>query len=232
MPRGLRVLQAPPYVTRLLSEAGVVKEMVAVLAGPGPAPARRVPRQSGGDRYGSGARSTLAPPRDARPSGGLWSPDVLCQTRSPSPRSQPLGADATEVRSDRLAKPGEVGATSNSGPRGDPYPRLRSQLAAPGFAWQTLPCEHPRLAHAFVRWNALECARGGHKSGHKLSRGRISRWATCWKQWWAGTGLNRRHQDFQSYSLGRGSARKCLLSKAAVTTASCAGVLRNDQECA
>jgi len=41
MPRGLRVLQAPPYVTRLLSEAGVVKEMVAVLAGPGPAPARR-----------------------------------------------------------------------------------------------------------------------------------------------------------------------------------------------
>src|SRR5262249_28330159 len=88
------------------------------------------------------------------------------------------------------------------------------------------------LANAFVRWNALECARGGHKSGHKLSRGRISEWATCWKQWWAGTGLNRRHPDFQSYSLGRGSARKCLLSKDGVTTASCAGVLRNDQECA
>src|SRR5262249_22210943 len=53
----------------------------------------------------------------------------------------------------------------------------------------------------FVRWNALECARGGHKSGHKLNRGRISAWATCWKQWWAGTGLNRRHQDFQSCAL-------------------------------
>src|SRR5215813_5025231 len=52
------------------------------------------------------------------------------------------------------------------------------------------------------------------------------------KTWWAGTGLNRRHQDFQSYSLGRGSARKCLLSKDGVTTAACAGVLRNDQECA
>src|SRR5262252_4404299 len=26
---------------------------------------------------------------------------------------------------------------------GDPYPRPRSQLAASGFAWQALPCEHP-----------------------------------------------------------------------------------------
>src|SRR5262249_5070544 len=29
---------------------------------------------------------------------------------------------------------GEAGATSNSDPRGDPYPRPRSQLAATGFA--------------------------------------------------------------------------------------------------
>src|SRR5215831_19021394 len=90
----------------------------------------------------------------------------------------------------------------------------------------------PRLSNAFARWNALECARGGHKSGHKLNRGRIPEKTTCWKQWWAGTGLNRRHQDFQSYSLGCGSARKCLLSNDGVTTASCAGVLRNEQECA
>src|SRR5262249_14484034 len=90
----------------------------------------------------------------------------------------------------------------------------------------------PRLSHAFLRWNALECARDGHKSGHILNRGRNSKRATCWKQWWAGTGLNRRHQDFQSYSPIRVSARNCLMSNDGVTTAACAGVLTNDQECA
>jgi hypothetical protein len=30
--------------------------------------------------------------------------------------------------------------------------------------------------YRFVRWNALECARVGHKSGHKLSLGEILWW--------------------------------------------------------
>jgi len=40
------------------------------------------------------------------------------------------------------------------------------------------------------------------------------------------------HQDFQSYSPVRVSARKCLLSQARITTVSCAGVCWSDQECA
>src|SRR5499427_7677895 len=111
---------------------------------------------------------------------------------------------------------------------GSPSPRPRSQRAATGFAWVGSAMRAPTLSNAFVRWNALECARGGHKSGHKLNGGRISEWATCCKQWWAGTGLNRRHQDFQSYSPIRVSARNCLMSNDGVTTAACAGVLTND----
>src|SRR6266568_3452542 len=52
------------------------------------------------------------------------------------------------------------------------------------------------------------------------------------KEWWAGTGLNRRHQDFQSYSPIRVSARNCLMWNATVATTSYAGVCWNDQECA
>ena len=33
---------------------------------------------------------------------------------------------------------------------------------------------------------------------------------TLRKEWWAGTGLNRRHQDFQSCAADRGSSRKAL----------------------
>src|SRR5262245_43710576 len=33
---------------------------------------------------------------------------------------------------------------------------------------------------------------------------------TTWKEWWAGTGLNRRHQDFQAWCRDLGSARKLL----------------------
>jgi hypothetical protein len=40
------------------------------------------------------------------------------------------------------------------------------------------------------------------------------------------------HEDFQSYLPSRGSVRKYLLSKETFTTASCAGVRWNDQECA
>ena len=64
----------------------------------------------------------------------------------------------------------------------------------------------------------------------------------CWESIWdergnAGIRLGfpegyERAQDFQPYSPRRGSARKCLTAKDGVTTASCAGVLRNGQECA
>jgi hypothetical protein len=40
------------------------------------------------------------------------------------------------------------------------------------------------------------------------------------------------HEDFQSYSPGRVSARNCLMWNTALTTASCAEVRWNDQECA
>ena len=40
------------------------------------------------------------------------------------------------------------------------------------------------------------------------------------------------HEDFQSYSPVFVSARNSLLSKETFTTASCAGVRWNDQECA
>src|SRR5215831_8212231 len=116
--------------------------------------------------------------------------------------------------------------------RGESLPRPQVSASSPWLRLAGSALRASRLANAFVRWNALECARDGHKSGHTLNRGRISGSTTCWKQWWAGTGLNRRHKDFQSYSLGRGSARKCLLSNDGVTTAACAGVLRNDQKCA
>ncbi len=52
------------------------------------------------------------------------------------------------------------------------------QPASAGFAWQALQCENPIL-DTFVRWNALECARVGHKSGHKLTWKKILSRATC-----------------------------------------------------
>ena len=60
---------------------------------------------------------------------------------------------------------------------------------------------------------------------------KVVRRATKWtKKWWAGTRLNRRHQDFQSYLPVRATARNRLMCKQRVTTASCAGVCWNDQE--
>src|SRR5262252_7221550 len=82
---------------------------------------------------------------------GHQPPKIRCQTRT--------RADATEVRSDRLAKPGEAGATSNSDPRGDPYPRPRSQPAAPGFPWHALKCRDPdrkTRSCAGMRWSVPE----------------------------------------------------------------------------
>jgi len=40
------------------------------------------------------------------------------------------------------------------------------------------------------------------------------------------------HEDFQSYSPGRVSARNCLMWNTMLPTASCAGVCWNTQECA
>jgi hypothetical protein len=52
------------------------------------------------------------------------------------------------------------------------------------------------------------------------------------KNWRAGTGLNRRHQDFQSWNTNRGSTRQSLPCNHEVIQSSCAQVLWNDQECA
>src|SRR5215467_1643922 len=133
---------------------------------------------SGGDRPAGG---TLTPGRNLPDSDTALPPKSRCHRGAGgSPREAWGSRSSLERRSE-----------------GSPYLGLRSQRAAPRFAWQALQCENPNLT-AFVRWNALECARDGHKSGHTLNRGRISASTTCWKLWWAGTGLNRRHQDFQS----------------------------------
>src|SRR5215813_13156940 len=116
--------------------------------------------------------------------------------------------------------------------RGESLPRPQVSASSPWLRLAGSALRASRLANAFVRWNALECARDGHKSGHTLNRGRISGSTTCWKQWWAGTGLNRRHQDFQSYSPVCVSARNCLMWNTRLPTASCARVRWNDQECA
>ena len=52
-----------------------------------------------------------------------------------------------------------------------------------------------------VRRSARDCARRGHDLGTAEALGRNRRLASTWKEWWAGTGLNRRHQDFQFSSL-------------------------------
>src|SRR5262245_11614371 len=46
-------------------------------------------------------------------------PDVICHSQTP-PLEEPSGADATKMRSERLAKPGEAGATLNADPRDVP----------------------------------------------------------------------------------------------------------------
>jgi hypothetical protein len=50
------------------------------------------------------------------------------------------------------------------------------------------------------------------------------------RKWWAGTGLNRRHQDFQTQARVRGSMRNCSLSKEKCSTPSCAGMIRSALE--
>jgi len=53
-------------------------------------------------------------------------------------------------------------------------------------------------AQSVISWNAPECARDGHEMGTRAFLARVPRSATAWKEWWAGRGLNRRHQDFQA----------------------------------
>jgi hypothetical protein len=45
------------------------------------------------------------------------------------------------------------------------------------------------------------------RNGHTRGRSGVFSAATTGKERWAGTGLNRRHQDFQAWARGRGSAR-------------------------
>src|SRR5215831_14699940 len=84
---------------------------------------------------------------------------------------------------------------------------------APGLSEQLL-ASPGRLCHVstptLTRVPALECAgvcpRWAQIWAHTQPR-EISAWATCWKQWWAGTGLNRRHKDFQFSTSIDGIAR-------------------------
>jgi hypothetical protein len=50
---------------------------------------------------------------------------------------------------------------------------------------------------------------GGGASNRRTTRTGYVR--TGWKEWWPGTGLNRRHQNFQIETMISGSARKLLL---------------------
>ena len=68
----------------------------------------------------------------------------------------------------------------------------------------------------------LECARDGHEMGTLAAATTIRRRATTWKEWWAGTGLNRRHQDFQAWGPCRRSARKALPHKGEAVRSLCA----------
>src|SRR5204862_6042272 len=52
-----------------------------------------------------------------------------------------------------------------------------------------------------MRPSAPECARDGHEMGTPAVARKLRRAATTWKEWWAGRGLNPRHQDFQSCAL-------------------------------
>ena len=50
----------------------------------------------------------------------------------------------------------------------------------------------------FVHESAQEWARDGHDLGTIAASRKIPRLASARNVWWAGTGLNRRHQDFQA----------------------------------
>src|SRR6266851_7026971 len=71
------------------------------------------------------------------------------------------------------------------------------------FLIRFLPQETNSGSSPQILWNAQECARLRHILGTFAIR--LEEWCrpTARKSWWAGTGLNRRHQDFQSVSLYR-----------------------------
>src|SRR6266850_4403879 len=65
-----------------------------------------------------------------------------------------------------------------------------------------------------------------HTRVRREERGR----PTSWKSWWARTGSNRRHQDFQSWNTSRGSTQKVLLRNHESFyrhALECSGVIRN-----
>src|SRR2546422_11591979 len=69
------------------------------------------------------------------------------------------------------------------------------------FLIRFLPQETNSGSSPQILWNAQECARLRHILGTFAIR--LEEWCrpTARKSWWAGTGLNRRHQDFQSCAL-------------------------------
>src|SRR5262245_57848210 len=79
---------------------------------------------------------------------------------------------------------------------GSPYLGPRSQLAATGFAWQALQCKNATLKRVRALEYAGACPRWAQIWAQTQPREDFGG-ATCCKQWCAGTGLNRRHQDFQ-----------------------------------
>ena len=58
-----------------------------------------------------------------------------------------------------------------------------------------------------------ESASLGDNSGDNSVTARKARRLHGWKKWWAGTGLNRRHQDFQFWGSLLLTSRKCLRHK-------------------
>ena len=85
------------------------------------------------------------------------------------PRQSRKGGGKTKLTNHRAARIlhviGVLSRNRGAACRGDA--RDPVQFAAVGG--RTVPST--RLSNAFVRWNALECARVRHKSGHKLNRG-------------------------------------------------------------
>ena len=115
-------------------------------------------------------------------------------------RSRALGDSLIAVwlpECDRIAWRSPAKQEQPRTPRGDPYPRPRSQPAAPGLPWQALKCGEPgsqTRSCAGMRWSVPEL---GTKPGTDSTEGGFRSRQLAVNKWWAGTGLNRRHQDFQ-----------------------------------
>jgi hypothetical protein len=94
----------------------------------------------------------------------------------------------------------------------------------------------------FCRWKrrrlrlsiSPECSEvspSGTQDGRNFHRWDRDRAVTTEQNWWAGTGLNRRHQDFQIYPSGSPTTRKCWCHRQWSERPRCAGVPSNGLEC-